>query len=143
MGELTRRDGGTVSRAGGAKPSPLAGLPDGWREKVKFFYAAYSDYFKSPVGLAAMVRYWIKEYGLTLAEADAIFRRMLSPDEVAKIQHGGQAMAALGRMVDAVVTERRRADRLAEQRRQFAASSARFDGPGRPAMPIGGGNHAV
>lgn len=141
MGELARRDGGTVARSDGAKPSPLAGLPDGWREKVKFFYAAYSDYFKSPVGLAAMVRYWIKEFGLTLDEADVIFRRMLRPDEVAKIQHAGQAMAALGRMVDAAVTARRDANRNEVQRRRLAADAARFDGPGH--RPFGGIEHGV
>ena len=66
---------------------------------------------------------------------------MLRPDEVAKIQHAGQAMAALGRMVDTAVTARRENSRNEAQRRRLAAESARFDGPGR--SPFGGNNHAV
>lgn len=133
MGELARQGGGGPPER--RKTSPLAGLPDGWREKVKFFYAAYSDYFKSPVGLAAMVRYWIKEFGLTLDEADVIFRRMLHPDEVAKIQFAGQAMAALGRLVgEAVVARntRRQAEEAAKRRREHEAALDKLE-----SVPIG------
>lgn len=106
------------------RKSPLALLPPGWREPVGFFYAAYSDILKGSTGIVTRLRFWIQEDGLTLDEAKKILRRLLAPEEAARIQFPGQLIARLAELVIDALTDRRKVVEQAAARERAAAEKA-------------------
>lgn len=110
------------------RPNPISVLPHDWREPVRFFCLAYSDVLKSPSGIAALLRLWSRDEGLTLDEARRVLRRLLKPDEVGRIQFAGQLLARLAQLVaEEIQTRRRREEteqrRATEQRERTTAAA--------------------
>lgn len=107
---LAPSDGGPRKRA-----NPLKQLPKDMRQAVSFFYAAYSDVLKSPLGLVTRLRFFIAS-GLSLDDLKPVLRRMMEPDEQARFEFAGQLLAALAAKV-AEVLEAKRLRERADNRR--------------------------
>lgn len=139
-----RTDDGLAPAAKAGPPNPLKMLPPEWRAPVSFFYAVYSDTLKGTTGLVARFRLWMKDDGLTLAEAKAVMKRLMRPARAGEIQFPGQLMAALAdEVVEELRTRRMRARQIERQREQAEIDAHRGE-PRRRIFPLAGeGSHAV
>lgn len=122
-GSIEKRDDSAPAPAR-EKKSPLALLPEEWREPVGFFYAAWSDVLKGSTGIVARLRYRIKTDALTLDELRPVLTRLLNPEESARIQFPGQLLARVSELIAEVVAKRRSREREEARRRQAEADKA-------------------
>jgi len=118
VGDIRRRHDQTPAPGDRPRRSALDLLPDDWRDPVRFFYLAYSDTLKGAAGTVTMIRFWIKEVGLTLDECRAIMRDLLRPEVVATIQFPGQLIARMAGLVAEAVKERKAEQERRERRDQ-------------------------
>jgi len=99
------------------KTPPLRLLPREWQKPVAYFAAFHSDILKGVAGIVARLRFWIKDDGLTLDEANDIMRRLMAPEKCAGFQYAGQLLAEMAFLVADKVRarrERERTERLAK-----------------------------
>ena len=104
--------------AAGKRPNPLKQLPEDWRGSVSFFYAAYSDLLKSPLGLVTRLRYFIETDGLTLEEMKIVLKWAIQPEQQARFEYVGQLLAGIARKVSEVVERRKQAEKTRARRDQ-------------------------
>lgn len=102
--------------------SPILHLPLEWRKPVAFFAAFHSDLLKGVAGVVTRMRFWIKDDGLTLDEANDVMRRLMDPAKCAGFQYAGQLLAEMSFLVADAVRARR--EREACERRAEIASEA-------------------
>lgn len=124
MSDLMRRPDDPRSLANGDRQrhNPFRGLPVEWRKPVGFFCLFHSDLLKGEDGVVTRLRLWIKEDGLTLAEADAVMRKLMKPSVCAKLTYAGQLLAELAVQVEQIVTRRREDERAARFKAESEAA---------------------
>lgn len=113
----------------GAIENPLRLVPAEWRAATWGFWSKFASLLRSQLDLAANLREWIVEEGLTLPEAQAAFAILLKPERRALIRFPGDVVAELAREVARLVElrkreERRRADALAAEESRKRADPA-------------------
>lgn len=135
MNELERISGVvapvmTNDQIAGAIDNPLRLLPADWRPVVWGFWAKFASLLRSQLDLAATLRDWVVEEGLTLAEAQQAFRAVSRPDRRAGIQFPGQVVGELAKEVARLVELRRQAERRRDDKRRAEESESRADPEG-------------
>lgn len=120
-------DKATIERA---VEKPFSLLPPEWRGPAWGFWAKWASLLRSQLDLAASLREWITEEGLTLEEAEQAFRLMCRPECRAAIQFPGQVIGKLAELVSIQVAARRTRERREEAQRREKESRDRADPEG-------------
>lgn len=120
--------------------NPLLHLPLEWRKPVAFFAAFHSDILKGVAGVVTRMRYWIKDDGLTLEEANGVMRKLMAPEKCAGFQYAGQLLAEMAFLVADAVRTRRELERMLRLRDDGDSAErekvrAMLDNIGRPSTP--------
>ncbi len=110
---------------------PLRLLPADWRPLVWNFWAKWSDLLRTQLSLAATLREWVEEDGLTLAELRAAFAALNRPSRRATMRFPGDVLAELALEVAQILAKRGQSERIAEmqQSERDAVEQALLDFP--------------
>jgi hypothetical protein len=110
---------------------PLRQLPADWRPVVWDFWSAWSHLLPTQLTLAARLRHWIRDEGLTLDDARAAFAAINKPARMAELRFASDLFAALGIELVRLTKERQREQHERERReRDAAARSGAVKDPG-------------
>lgn len=99
-------------------PNPLRQLPAELVEPAGRFVAFWSESLKGNTALVARLLWWINEEGLTHAEAKEAMRRLMTPEQAAKLEYSGKVLAALAEIVEMLLKDRRKKEAM--ERRKVA-----------------------
>ncbi len=80
-----QKPGESVVAQPAGRQSSIDLLPAEFREPVRFFFGFWSDTLRGTTGIATRFRWWIREEGLTLAEATEAMKRVMSPEKSAEM----------------------------------------------------------
>lgn len=113
-----------------AVEKPLSLLPADWRGPVWGFWAKWASLLRSQLDLAATLREWIAEDGLTLDEAQEAFRAVCRPERRAAVQFPGQVVGELAKEVARLVAARKAREERERRQREEQESRERSDPDG-------------
>ncbi len=114
--------------------NPLAAAPPALRQPVWRVWVLHQHLFPSAIELAGMIGVFVREQGLTEAEAAKILIGLLDSSKTKTYRFAGDLMTQLCADVDAVLAPRRAMEELRESQRRTRDMLARqnageWDGP--------------
>lgn len=124
MSQVARRDGWEMDPSK-ALAGPLLVAPAAFRPAISKLWILNQHMLGNALPLAARVRQWVDELGLTLPEFQGVCARLCEPDRQATHQYAGQLLADLSGLISAAVKERRGREEMLKRR----AESTPGNGP--------------
>lgn len=106
----------TAAQIADLTENPLRLLPAEWRAPVWCFWSKWASLLRSQLDLAASLREWIVEDGLTLEEAESAFRVLTRPERRGLVQFPGQVVAELAKEVATILARRKSREEQARRR---------------------------
>lgn len=121
--DLATRDGRSLDPAK-AEANPFRMIPKEYRRPLAFFWSLNQHMLPNALPLAARVRLWIEQQGLTVDELRKVLSQLSDPERSSRHQYAGQLLADLAGAVAVICDQRRRREAAEERRRDEAAARA-------------------